>query len=198
MSELYHHGVKGMKWGVRHDPQRSGKMRRIRNGISTGLTAAGMHYSQGYSPGRDSWQYTKKNKKVGGNKVDVSIAKNRQTRQVALDYHNLTNKQFRGKYKTTKKRFAKRYNKTGGDTYSLGLKKQARALNMLRKAYGTDSRAYQRAVQTSVIDIKGTNSYSRGKRKAETIMNIDGQTWHITGDAERFIKRQKEYERRNR
>ena len=69
---------------------------------------------------------------------------------------------------------------------------------MLRKAYGTDSRVYQRAVQTSVIDIKGTNSYSRGKRKAETIMNIDGQTWHITGDAERFIKRQKEYERRNR
>ena len=58
---LMHHGVKGMKWGVRHDPERKGS---IRSGVSAGLTAAKMHYTQGYNPGRTSYQYTQKNKEA--------------------------------------------------------------------------------------------------------------------------------------
>ena len=34
-NELYHHGVKGMKWGVRHDPERVGRTRKPKP-LSTG------------------------------------------------------------------------------------------------------------------------------------------------------------------
>lgn len=37
--ELYHYGVKGMKWGVRHDPERSGNG-RSRKGLSTAKKVA--------------------------------------------------------------------------------------------------------------------------------------------------------------
>ena len=37
--ELYHYGVKGMKWGVRHDPERSGNG-RSRSGMSTAKKVA--------------------------------------------------------------------------------------------------------------------------------------------------------------
>lgn len=64
-------------------------------------------------------------------KVDVSIAKNSATRRVAEDYHRLTDAEFAGKYHGSKKTFARRYQKTKGDTYSLGRKKQAAALAFL-------------------------------------------------------------------
>ena len=63
--------------------------------------------------------------------VDVSLAKNSATKRVAEDYHRLTDREFSGKYHTSKKVFAKRYQKTKGDTYSLGLKKQAAAIAYL-------------------------------------------------------------------
>ena len=64
-------------------------------------------------------------------RVDVSIAKNAATRRVAEDYHRLSDLEFAGKYHAGKKTFARRYEKTKGDTYSLGLKKQARAIAFL-------------------------------------------------------------------
>lgn len=60
--------------------------------------------------------------------VDPNAAKNKTTKRVALDYHNMDDFQFSAKYKTTKEKFAKRYEKTQGDTYSLGKKKAAAAL----------------------------------------------------------------------
>lgn len=69
-------------------------------------------------------------------RVDVSKAKNSATRRVAEDYHNLSDREFKGKYQTNKKTFAKRYEKTKGDTYSLGLKKQARAIAFLNATQG--------------------------------------------------------------
>lgn len=38
--ELYHYGVKGMRWGVRHDPERSGNGRSNRKGMSTAKKVA--------------------------------------------------------------------------------------------------------------------------------------------------------------
>lgn len=63
--------------------------------------------------------------------VDPEAAKNKQTKRAAYDYHNMNELQFRGKYKTSKKTFAKRYEKSKGDTYSLGKKKQAAALALV-------------------------------------------------------------------
>jgi len=60
--------------------------------------------------------------------VDPELAKNKVTKRVALDYHNMSELQFRGKYKTTKKTFAKRYARSKGDTYSVGKRKAAIAL----------------------------------------------------------------------
>lgn len=60
--------------------------------------------------------------------VDPSVAKNKQTRRVAYDYHNLTDYEFKRKYPGGKKKFAKRYLKTKGDTFSLGVKKAALAV----------------------------------------------------------------------
>lgn len=63
--------------------------------------------------------------------VDPDLAKNKQTRRVALDYHNLSDSKFKAKYKSSKDKFAKRYTKTKGDTYSLGKRKAAVALAII-------------------------------------------------------------------
>ena len=115
--ELNHHGVKGMKWGVRKSQIAIGLLRKRR------LDAK---------------------EKRGGFKrkydVDVSIAKNSPTRRVAQDYHNLSEWEFRVKHKASKNKFAKRYNKTEGDTYSLGLKKQRAALIFLSAKKGYNAK----------------------------------------------------------
>lgn len=104
--ELYHHGILGQKWGVRRYQNYDGS-----------LTYAGRKH---YGIGRDG-------------KIDVSTAKNSQTRKVASDYNTMNNTEFMKKYYTTKHTFAKRYSKTEGDTYSLGRKKQAMAKAFLKK-----------------------------------------------------------------
>ena len=59
--------------------------------------------------------------------IDPEVAKNKATKRVAYDYHNLSDIAFAAKYQGTKKTFAKRYVKTKGDTYSLGKRKAAAA-----------------------------------------------------------------------
>lgn len=59
--------------------------------------------------------------------VDPNVAKNKQTKRVALDYHNLSDRKFRQKYKTSKEKFAKRYEKSKGDTFTMGKKKAIRS-----------------------------------------------------------------------
>lgn len=65
--------------------------------------------------------------------IDPEVAKNKQTKRVAYDYHNLSDIAFAAKYQGTKKKFAKRYVKTKGDTYSLGKRKAAAAAIVLSK-----------------------------------------------------------------
>ena len=59
--------------------------------------------------------------------IDPEVAKNKATKRVAYDYHNLSDIAFAAKYQGTKKRFAKNYVKSKGDTYSLGKRKAALA-----------------------------------------------------------------------
>lgn len=65
--------------------------------------------------------------------IDPEVAKNKATKRVAYDYHNLSDIAFAAKYQGTKKTFAKRYVKTKGDTYSLGKRKAAAAAIILSK-----------------------------------------------------------------
>lgn len=65
--------------------------------------------------------------------IDPEVAKNKATKRVAYDYHNLSDIAFAAKYQGTKKRFAKNYVKSKGDTYSLGKRKAAAAAIVLAK-----------------------------------------------------------------
>ena len=110
-TELYHHGIKGQRWGVR----------RFQNEDGT-LTPAGQK--------RLSINDRKRQKSSNDQaimerlkNVDPELAKNKVTKRVAYDYHELSERMFKLKYKTSKKVFAKRYVKTKGDTYGSGLKK---------------------------------------------------------------------------
>ena len=119
-NELYHHGVKGQKWGIR----------RYQNEDGT-LTPAGQKKKLKQQKKAEKKELIRRLKNV-----DPELAKNKQTRRVAYDYHNLSGLRFAAKYQTTKRTFAKRYVKTKGNTYALGLKKAARAALIV--AYSND------------------------------------------------------------
>ena len=151
-AELYHHGIKGQRWGVR----------RYQNEDGT-LTPAGQKRKEKLEL-KQQRKSEKEELRQRLRGVDPELAKNRQTRRVAYDYHNLTDRQFMAKYQTTKKRFLKRYIKTKGDTYSLGLKKAAAAAAIVASSPNvpyTDLRTGQR----KTIDM--------GKKKAAQLLTQD-------------------------
>ena len=71
--------------------------------------------------------------------VDPDLAKNKESRRVAMDYHNLSNREFALKYMAghptvfsmardsdrAKKKFAKNYVKSKGNTYGMGVRRAA-------------------------------------------------------------------------
>ena len=214
--ELYHHGIKGQKWGVRRfqNPDGSfnaaGKERYFSKGSGenyqpvkqTKSLKGNIHRLAAKNYALNEKTYAKSNPtlssmnkaakeealkkaeaadKVRSEKlankerlatekrnaaeekkkaaVDVSAAKNSATRRVAEDYHRLTDKEFAGKYHTTKKVFAKRYQKTKGDTYSLGLKKQAAAIAFLNYTNG-------KSIGRTAADIAKATMLSNSEQKA--------------------------------
>ena len=89
---LYHFGIKGQKWGIRRYQNPDGS-----------LTAAGK-----------ARYYRSDGKMIDDNKSDSAV-----TRRVKKDWNNLSDSDFRSKYKVSKKRYAKRVNKYG-DPYTNG------------------------------------------------------------------------------
>lgn len=174
-NSLYHHGIKGQKWGVRryqdsdgsytaagmarygYDGSRGGgggrslagtghriaakiydinakTYSKLGNKTLASMNAAARNESlkkaqESDSKYQNSKRYSKKiekeQKKQQYKEVNPDMAKNKQTRRAALDYHNLSNDQFRRKYKTSKNKFQKRYTKSKGNTYGMGMRKAA-------------------------------------------------------------------------
>ena len=166
-SELYHYGMPRRsgryKWGSGKDPFHHGADRRKRaraeirinrrsskgKNVSRSLAKAQKKYDVLYDVTTGRYEFRDKPGSPPSRskyEVDVSKAKNSATKRVANDYHNLTDTYFYGKYNITKDRFAKRYNKTDGDTYSAGLKKEARALRFLNAKQG-------KSIARSTIDV---------------------------------------------
>lgn len=94
-----------------------------------------------YNSANDRYKAAKKKMKAEKKAalVDVSKSKNTATKRVAEDYHRLSDLEFAGKYKTSKKKFAKNFKKTDGDTYTLGRKKQAIAVAFLSRLNGDNT-----------------------------------------------------------
>lgn len=150
--ELYHHGVKGQKWGVRRYQNKDGS-----------LIEAGQRRKEKYEiKQQHKAQKEELRQRLRG--VDPELAKNRQTRRVAYDYHNLTDRQFMARYHTTKKTFLKRYIKTKGDTYSLGLKKAAVAAAIVASS-----------PDVSYMDLRTgqRKTITMGKKKAASLLAQD-------------------------
>ena len=114
-------------------------------------------------------------KMVPAARYTFEIQVGEQKLTVAYDYHNMSKAAFSAKYKTTKKRFAKRYVKTKGDTYSLGKKKAAIALAIIateppRKVAGVTVTGKQAVMRSLAYDgasvIIGTNlGYDNAEKK---------------------------------
>lgn len=101
--ELYHHGVKGQKWGVRK------KYNKSDSSISS------------------------KSKKIIPNKLKPNKSDSAITKRVKNDYNNMDDKQFKSKYHTSKKTYAKRVNKYG-DPYKNSPMAKIGKSNILKNA----------------------------------------------------------------
>ena len=84
-NELYHHGIKGQKWGIRRFQNPDGS-----------LTPSG-----------------KKRYGVSGGKMEISSKDSKPTQKVKNDWNTMTDKEFLQTHSVSKKRYAKRVNKYG-------------------------------------------------------------------------------------
>lgn len=105
-NELYHHGIKGQRWGVRRFQNEDGS-----------LTSAG-----------------RKRYEVG-DKMDANDPNDSAvTRKVKRNYNEMTDKEFMNRYKVSKKTYMKRVNKYGDPYMNSPLSKMGKKLTEQKQA----------------------------------------------------------------
>lgn len=119
--ELYHHGIKGQKWGVR----------RFQNPDGT-LTSAG------------------RKRYMEANPNDSAV-----TKRVKADWNNLSDKEFRKKYQTTKKVYEKRVNKYGDPYMKSPLAKAGKKLSGVNKQEKKQGKKFETAEEVEAADRNG-------------------------------------------
>lgn len=99
-NELYHHGIKGQRWGIRRFQNEDGS-----------LTSAGRK------------RYEVGDKMDANDPNDSSV-----TRKVKRNYNEMTDKEFMNRYKVSKKTYMKRVNKYGDPYMNSPLAKMGKKL----------------------------------------------------------------------
>ncbi len=103
---LYHHGIKGMKWGVRRP--------RNENGILQGAGASLAKKMQAHKEAKARYKDIRAKGKMTPNASDSAV-----TKKTKSDYNKLSESDFRRKYNVGKKEYAKRVAKSpNGDPFA--------------------------------------------------------------------------------
>lgn len=80
MNELYHHGVKGMKWGVRHDRKKSGgisgRIRSMQTNNAKNISEISSKQKQVRSELSELKRYDKNPSSLGKSKISTIIRRN--------------------------------------------------------------------------------------------------------------------------
>lgn len=180
--ELYHHGVKGQRWGIR----------RYQNEDGT-LTAAG------------------KKKYRRGDKLDITKEDSSITRGVKNDYNKMSDKEFASKYKTTKNTYRRRVNKYG-DPYKnsplvkwakkqnakkrngMTAEKEMKILDAERKAKAAKKAAKkmrkQKINDNSVRQLANSgNKILKNRKHNITVKLSDGDAFAVTNPLDKFVEK---------
>lgn len=148
-NEFNHHGIKGMRWGVRRYQNEDGS-----------LTSAG-----------------KKRYKSGDHMNDKDPSDSATTRRVKKDYNSMTDLEFRSKYQTSKETYRKRVNRYGDPYMNSPLAKlgkslaKSQTLSKIANSEGQRKRAEK--LRDTLVKKADSELVKRGKSAFDVLVNGD-------------------------
>ena len=117
-NELYHYGVKGMKWGIiRKRAKAVQKARRDSIAKDKERSKSGERVTIREANNNARKAMRDVNKKSIPSQLKISESDSATTKKVKNDYNKMTDQEFMNKYSTSKKTYAKRVEKQG-DPYT--------------------------------------------------------------------------------